>query len=132
MMQDFRVFIKRSESEEKGVQAGDQLLFTMLQAGLIDQSVFANLFGRATPDLVASSLRKFQQDKAMAQQSADQASNQGIQQGGEQEQAMMQMMGQAAQQEQEGQVLGKQMDQENSPKGTVKTREGRDKKREVV
>ena len=92
MMQDYRVFVKRSESEEKGVQAGNQLLFTMLQAGLIDQNVFANLFDRATPDLVASSLRKFTSDKAMAQQKADEASNQGISQSQEQEGQMAEMM----------------------------------------
>ena len=113
LMQDYRVFIKRSESEERGVQAGNQLLFTMLQAGLIDPTVFANLFDRATPDLVASSLRKYQQDKAMAQQASDNASNQGIQQGQAQEQMAMQAMGQQMQQEKEDQMAVKAVDHEN-------------------
>ena len=113
LMEDYRVFIQRSESEDKGVQAGNQLLFTMLQAGLLDAPTFSNLFNRATPDLVASSLRKYQQDVQMAQQKSDQAANQGIAQGQEQEQAMMQMMGQAAQQENQEQVMNKQVEHEN-------------------
>tara|TARA_R110002153_G_scaffold8849_4_gene37413 strand:+ start:855 stop:3062 length:2208 start_codon:yes stop_codon:yes gene_type:complete len=95
MMQDYRAFIKRSESEEKGVQTGDQLLFTLLQSGLLDPPTFANLFGRSTPQLVASALRKFQQDKLMAQEKSDQAANQGMQGGQQQEEAAAQMaMGQ--------------------------------------
>jgi len=113
IMEDYRVFIKRSESEDKGVQAGNQLLFTMLQAGLLDAPTFSNLFNRATPDLVASSLRKYQQDAQMAQQKSDQAANQGIQQGQGQEQAMMEMMGQAAQQQEVDASADKQIDHQN-------------------
>lgn len=113
MMQDYRVFIKRSESEEKGFQAGNQLLFTMLQAGLIDAPTFSNLFNRATPDLVASSLRKYQQDVQMAQQASDKAANQGIAQGQEDEMAAMQMAGQAQAQAQQAQVMDKQLEHEN-------------------
>ncbi len=113
IMEDYRVFIKRSESEDKGVQAGNQLLFTMLQAGLLDAPTFSNLFNRATPDLVASSLRKYQQDAQMAQQKSDQAANQGIQQGQGQEQAMMEMMGQAAQKQEVDASADKQIDHQN-------------------
>lgn len=113
IMEDYRVFIKRSESEDKGVQAGNQLLFTMLQAGLLDAPTFSNLFNRATPDLVASSLRKYQQDAQMAQQKSDQAANQGIQQGQGQEQAMMEMMGQATQQQEVDASADKQIDHQN-------------------
>jgi len=113
IMEDYRVFIKRSESEDKGVQAGNQLLFTMLQAGLLDAPTFSNLFNRATPDLVASSLRKYQQDAQMAQQKSDQAANQGIQQGQGQEQAIMEMMGQAAQQQEVDASADKQIDHQN-------------------
>jgi len=113
IMEDYRVFIKRSESEDKGVQAGNQLLFTMLQAGLLDAPTFSNLFNRATPELVASSLRKYQQDAQMAQQKSDQAANQGIQQGQGQEQAMMEMMGQAAQQQEVSASADKQIDHQN-------------------
>jgi hypothetical protein len=113
LMQDYRVFIKRSESEERGVQAGNQLLFTMLQAGLIDPTVFANLFDRATPDLVASSLRKYQQDKAMAQEASDGAANQGIEQGQAQEQMALEAMGQQSQQLKEDELALKAVEHEN-------------------
>jgi hypothetical protein len=113
MMQDYRVFIKRSEGEEKGFQAGNQLLFTMLQAGLIDATTFSNLFNRATPDLVASSLRKYQQDAQMAQQASDKAANQGIAQGQQDEMAAMQMMGQAQAQAKQTEIMDKQFDHEN-------------------
>lgn len=113
MMQDYRVFIKRTESEAKGLQDANSLLFTMLQAGLIDAPTFSNLFNRATPDLVASSLRKYQQDVQMAQQKADQAANQGIQQGQGQEAEMMQMMQQQQADQQMQDVSNKQLDHEN-------------------
>lgn len=113
MMQDYRVFIKRTESEAKGLQDANSLLFTMLQAGLIDAPTFSNLFNRATPDLVASSLRKYQQDVQMAQQKADQAANQGIQQGQGQEAEMMQMMQQQQAEQQMQDVSNKQLDHEN-------------------
>ena len=110
---DFVVEESLSESEEKGFQAGNQLLFTMLQAGLIDAPTFSNLFNRATPDLVASSLRKYQQDAQMAQQASDKAANQGIAQGQQDEMAAMQMMGQAQAQAQQNEIMDKQVDHEN-------------------
>jgi len=70
MMQDYRVFINRSESKEQGIANGNQLLFTLLQAGLIDQQIFSNLFNRANPDLIAQSIRQFAKDKAQAQNMA--------------------------------------------------------------
>jgi hypothetical protein len=53
LLQDYRIFIKRSESQEQAEQAGNTLLFTLLQAGMIDQPMFSNLFNRATPDRIA-------------------------------------------------------------------------------
>ena len=82
-MQDYRIFIKRSESEEKGRASANQLLFTLLQAGMIDQMVFSNLYDRASPDLVAKALRTHQRDKALAQSQADRAQNTGDQERGE-------------------------------------------------
>jgi hypothetical protein len=77
LMQDYRVFIKRSESKEQGVANGNQLLFTLLQAGMIDQEMFANLFGRATPDLIANALRKHAKAAAQAQYMNDKAKMMG-------------------------------------------------------
>lgn len=105
LMQDYRVFIKRSETPEQGVNAANQLLFTLLQAGLIDQVIFANLFNRASPDLVADALRKYSRDKMMAQQAADKAANEGMAQGRAQQADMIAQM-QQAQEQQKAEQLG--------------------------
>lgn len=105
LMQDYRVFIKRSETPEQGVSAANQLLFTLLQAGLIDQVIFANLFNRASPDLVADALRKYSRDKMMAQQAADKAANEGMAQGRAQQADMIAQM-QQAQEQQKAEQLG--------------------------
>lgn len=104
LMQDYRVFIKRSETPEQGVNAANQLLFTLLQAGLIDQLIFANLFNRASPDLVADALRKYNRDKLMAQQQADKATNEGMAQGRAQQADMIAQMQQAQEQQKAEQI----------------------------
>jgi hypothetical protein len=102
LLQDYRIFIKRSETPEQGINAANQLLFTLLQAGMIDQMMFANLFNRATPDLVANALRQYQRDKLMAQQKTDQAAIEGAAQGRAAEADMLAQVqqDQAAQQQQ--------------------------------
>lgn len=67
LLQDHRVFIKRSESPEQGINNGNSLLFTLLQAELIDQTMFANLFNRSSPDLIAAALRQFHKNKIQAE-----------------------------------------------------------------
>lgn len=110
MLQDFRIFVKRSETKEQGIQQGNQLLFTLLQGGLIDQTVFANLFGRANPENIANALRSFTKTKVLAQNKMDEVNAQRAQQvqqaQGQQVEAMQQA--QAQQQEQEG--VNKEMD----------------------
>jgi hypothetical protein len=66
LLQDHRIFIKRAETAEQGINNGNSLLFTLLQAQLIDQTMFANLFNRSSPELIASSLRQFHKDKTQA------------------------------------------------------------------
>jgi len=104
MLQDFRIFIKRSETKEQGIQQGNQLLFTLLQGGLIDQTVFANLFGRANPENIAAALRVHTKNKVMAQNKMDDMQGQMRQQ--QQAQAQQQLQGIAAvdqyQKEQQG------------------------------
>jgi len=95
MLQDFRIFIKRAESREQGIQAGNALLFTLLQAGLIDQTGFANLFGRSNPDMIADSIRKYAKSKLMAQNKMDEVNAQRNQQAQSQQQAQAEMMMQA-------------------------------------
>ena len=104
LMQDYRIFIKRSETPEQGVNAANQLLFTLLQAGLIDQVIFSNLFNRASPDLVADALRKYSRDKMMAQQQADKAANEGMAKGQAMQADMMAQMQQAQEQQKLEQV----------------------------
>lgn len=93
LMQDYRIFIKRSENKEKGKASANQLLFTLLQAGMIDQLVFSNLYDRATPDLVAKALRQYQRDKSLAQSQSDRAQNTAAANQPSQEAQLMQMMG---------------------------------------
>ena len=108
-MEDYRVFIKRSETKEQGANAANQLLFTLLQAQLIDAPTFASLFNRATPDSVAEGLRKYQSDKLMAQQKMDQAQNQGMIQQRNQEAQMMEGMMEAQQQQEASQIANQEM-----------------------
>ena len=56
-MEDFRVFIKRENSEEMLVQAGNSMALTLLQLGFLDKAAYANLYNRSTPDQVARALR---------------------------------------------------------------------------
>jgi hypothetical protein len=77
LLQDYRLFMKRVESEEQGINNGNSLLFTLLQAQLIDQQIFSNLFNRATPDNIARALREHAKMKMQAQAMADKASVEG-------------------------------------------------------
>jgi hypothetical protein len=74
LLQDYRIFIKRAESKEQGINNGNTLLFTLLQAQLIDQTIFSNLFNRATPDLISKALREHHKMKLQAQYMTDKAS----------------------------------------------------------
>ncbi len=66
VLEEFKIFIERSEGEKSAIQAGNQLLFTLVQSGLIDQFRFANLFGRADADMIAKSMREYQAEKSQA------------------------------------------------------------------
>lgn len=104
LMQDYRVFINRAESKEQGITNGNQLLFTLLQAGLIDQEIFANLFNRANPDLIADALRQHAKDKAQAQnmamkQQAEDGAQMRMEQANQQDQMAMMMQYQQQQQQ---------------------------------
>ncbi len=65
-LEDFRLFITRTASEETQRQEGNGLLFTLMQAGLIDEQVFSNLYGRSSVEEIADALRKFQGEMAEA------------------------------------------------------------------
>jgi hypothetical protein len=61
--EDFRAFVKRDSSDPVLINAGNQLLTQLLQLQMIDQTRFANLYGRATPDQVAKGLRDAAKEK---------------------------------------------------------------------
>jgi hypothetical protein len=131
LLQDYRIFIKRSETPEQGVATSNQLLFTLLQAGLIDQTIFANLFNRASPDLVADALRKFSRDKMMAQQMADKAANEGMAQGKIQQADMVQQL-QQAQQQQQAEQVGMMDLQHQQEMDKIALKEGAKTERDII
>ena len=66
-IEDFRLFIERVAPESTREQNANNLLITLLQAGLIDQKVFANLFGRSDSDQIADAMRTYQSQLSKAQ-----------------------------------------------------------------
>lgn len=98
LLQDYRIMIKRSETREQGIQAGNQLLFTLLQAGIIDQARFANLFDRSNSTMIAQSIREYQREKLQAQYEMDKVNAQRNQQ---MQGAMVAEQGVAQQQQQQ-------------------------------
>jgi hypothetical protein len=102
LLQDYRIFIQRAESKEAAEQKGNELLFSLLQMGLIDQAIFSNLFDRATPDKIAKELRAFARINAQAQTQVDKATAAGQKLGAEQEEKAVEEM--AAAQEQDGET----------------------------
>lgn len=99
LLQDYRIFVKRSETEEQAEQAGNTLLFTLLQAGLVDQAMFSNLFNRATPERIAEALRKKSRLESQAQGDTDKAMIEGQQKGMQDQAQLMQQLGQEAAQQ---------------------------------
>lgn len=66
-LETFRTFIKRTSDEEQQHRAGDELLFTLFQAGLIDQVTLSDKIGRSDVDDVARALRQFQSERLQAE-----------------------------------------------------------------
>lgn len=83
ILEDFRTFVKRENSDEVLTNAGNQMLLMLFQMQLIDDKRVSNLYGRSTPDQVASAMRSYakekeelmrmQQKQAAAQQQEQQA-----------------------------------------------------------
>lgn len=105
LLQDYRIFIKRTESEAQAEQAGNEMLFTLLQAGLIDQNIFTNLFGRATPDLIAKQMRSFVRANNQAQNMIDKSVVEGERIANENQVNLPEMIASQAQQESDQQVI---------------------------
>lgn len=105
MMQDYRMFMNRVDSKERAEEAGNQLLFTLLQYQLIDPTVFSNLFGRATPDRIAKALRSFSRANNQAQSMIDKANMAGDQMANQKEAQVLDMVAQESQREGEMQAI---------------------------
>jgi hypothetical protein len=112
MMQDYRCFMNRSETKEKGEEQGNQLLFTLLQSGLIDNNVFSNLFGRATPDRIAKEMRAFVRTNNQAQNQIDKANIAGDQMADQKEAEIVNSMAASEAGAGETDQINKQMDHE--------------------
>ena len=55
--EDFQAFVKRDNSDEILINAGNQQLQLFKEIGLLDEARFANLYGRSTPEDVSRAIR---------------------------------------------------------------------------
>lgn len=131
LLQDYRIFIKRAESDDQGINNGNSLLFTLLQAQLIDQKMFANLFNRSNPELIAKSIRQFHKEKAQAENMTLKAETEADAQlrvkESEQEGQMLQ-----SQAEQEQKMLAMNNIQHNQKLDEIALKEGAKTERELL
>lgn len=58
-LEEFRVFIKRDNSPELLIAAGDELLNFLSERQKIDDTLYADLLGRSTPTQIANAMRSF-------------------------------------------------------------------------
>lgn len=61
--EDFRVFIKKENVDEMLIAQADQMLMSLMQINLIDDKIFANLYGRSTPSEIGRFLRQYTKEK---------------------------------------------------------------------
>lgn len=92
--EDFLIFVERENPEEMLVNQANQMLMTFKEMGLVDDVIFANLYGRSTPEKVMYEIRSATRIKLEAQKRAEQ------QQAQEQQAMMQQEQQMIAQQEQ--------------------------------
>lgn len=131
LLQDYRIFINRSEPREQGIANGNQLLFTLLQSGMIDQQIFANLFNRANPELIANSIREHYRAVKQADSMANKAKMEGEQAGIEQLEAQAAMMGEQQAQAQQGEMEMEQMKHQQEME-KVALKEGAKTERDIL
>ncbi len=100
--EDFRVFITSAMSDENLKIAANNLLVALKQLNLIDDKRFANLYDRATPELVSKSMREYAVEKELI---AKEMMKQQQQQDEAMSQMMQQQMAQQQQDVQEGRAF---------------------------
>ncbi len=110
--EDFRVFIKRDSSNESLRQAADNVLFTLLQGGIIDKEFFSALYGRSTVEDIQVRLRQQVKKEKLAAQMAAKEQQMASEQAAQQMQ-MQQVQAQAGakKQRQEDLILGNAMEE---------------------
>lgn len=72
VIEDFRIAIKRTVGKEEQQQAGNQMLFDLIGAQLIDGKRFANMLNRGSIDDIARAVREYQQELAEAEKAQSQ------------------------------------------------------------
>ena len=75
-LEDFRIFLRLSSSDEETIETANGLVLQLLQFGLLDHETAANLFNRADAEDIAKAMRKYAKEKAevaakQAQQDVD-------------------------------------------------------------
>jgi hypothetical protein len=96
MMEDFRVFVKRTPPEVDMVAEGNMMALNLLTQGIIDHETFSKIYGISSPDQVARALREYGKMQVEVQRKEAQAQTEAE---GKQilaEEASMQMEGEAA------------------------------------
>ena len=79
-IEDFRVFIKRTTSEDEQKLAANELLLQLMTAGIIDSATFSSNFNRVDLDGVARALRDLEKQKQEVQRIEGQRQGQMAQQ----------------------------------------------------
>lgn len=110
-LEDFRCFIRRENTDDILINAGNQMLMQFLQLGLIDKEKFAMLYNRNSPDEIAQAMRRQAKDDKevqRAQAQEEEKQNEQIQQAAEQEKAQQQQQMHEMEAKQDISMLGEQ------------------------
>jgi len=95
LLDDYRIFIERVEDEPTAKEKGNQLLWSLLQVGMIGEDNFKTLLNRATPDMVSDALREEVKLKKLQEMEQAKIEPAAQQQAASMEQAQMGMQQQA-------------------------------------
>ena len=86
--EDFSIYIERENSDDVMKNQANQMLQVFLEMGLIDDSVFTNLYNRSTPSKVMTNVRSYTKMRKEAERREAEAQAQAQQQAMQQEQIM--------------------------------------------
>jgi hypothetical protein len=99
--EDFNIFIERENDDSVLKSQANQLLAVLREQGLIDDTIFANLFNRSTPNDVSRAMRNFAKLKIESKRQEAKLME---------EQAMQEQMVMGQQQQQQVDLQNKQID----------------------